>query len=186
MEPLHFSLKDLPPAWEEHIWPLVRDTTSPPYYLVGGAITRTLINQIYGTILPITNYDFAVGSLSTEPQLQNGWVIRVNSFGNWKVVSDELNIHVDVWPFADWKRSRGAVETLEEALAAVPIDVQAVGYDVLTEKLSYHPAFALALQERCVRTLCHDEHAYRLGILKLTREQDLKYRAERFGFKYEL
>jgi hypothetical protein len=105
MEIPAFSLLDLPPAWCQKVWPLVLKNTEPPHYLVGGAIARTLINKMYGSNLEIRNYDFAVGSLSQNPQLGNGWMIKSNSFGNWKIVTgDPTGIHIDVWPFANWKR----------------------------------------------------------------------------------
>jgi hypothetical protein len=78
------------------------------------------------------------------------------------------------------------VNTPEEALACVPVNVMAVGFDINAHRLVYDPAFAAALKERCVKTLDHEEHAFRCEMLKIGREQDLKYRAERFGFRYEL
>ena len=67
MDNLLFDPADLPSIWNEQVWPIVVKNASPPYYLVGGAICRTIINRTYGTNLPIRNYDVAAGSLSSEP-----------------------------------------------------------------------------------------------------------------------
>lgn len=182
-----FTLTDLPAVWHEHVWPMVRHNAEPPYYLVGGAITRTIINRLYGAGLPIRNYDTAVGELATAPTFSNGWVLKQNSYGNWKVVSEQLNVHVDVWPFYDWVRNENfCIQTIQDAVSTVPMNFQAVAYDIVNQRLHYHPAFAQSITDRCVRVLYRSQFELNCSIAKVEPEQNLKYRAERLGFRFEL
>lgn len=182
-----FTLEDLPRVWGDSVWPAIQSNTSPPYYLVGGGITRTILNSAYATNLPIRNYDLAVGALSSSPELPGDWKIQLNMFGNWKMVSTALGIHVDVWPLNDWQRHEGCrIKTIDEALATVPVNIHAVAYDILAERVHFHTEYTRGLTDRCVRVLCKPEHDTHCAVAKVSIEQDLKYRAERFGFSFEL
>lgn len=183
----NFTLADLPSVWKDSVWPTIRSNTTPPYYLVGGAITRTVLNEAYGTNLPIRNYDLAVGTLSPVPILRGDWEVQLNMFGGWKVVSKALGVHVDVWPFSGWQRHEGCrVETIDDALATVPVNIHAVAYDIVTGRLHFHPEYVRGLTDRCVRVLCKPEHDAHCVVAKVSALKDLSYRADRFDFSFEL
>ena len=85
-----FRPAELLPDWN-HIWPSIQANTAPPYFLVGGAITRTILNGQRENKLPIRNYDFAVGALAINP-IDGPWKLDRNMFGNWKVISGPIGI----------------------------------------------------------------------------------------------
>lgn len=75
-----FTLDNLPDIWHNHEQSKILCITPYPHYLVGGAITRTVLNTVYGTQLPIRNYDLAVGPLPENPALSEEFCIQSNIF----------------------------------------------------------------------------------------------------------
>lgn len=181
-----FTPDSLPPVWNE-VLQTVKQNAAPPYFLVGGAITRTILNSAGGDHLKVTNYDFAVGAPKQRPELVDDWTLENNALNGWKLVSTTRGVHADVWPCCTWRTAgESSPQTIEEAIATAPLNIHAVAYDLIKGRIVYRAEYVQALAHRCIRVLCPAEHLAHCAAVGVSPEADVRYRAERFGFTYQI
>ncbi len=139
---------------------IVKKNSSGNIWVVGGFVYRTIASGLYGLPKPNCDIDFIVQKEAAEIELQDGWRIEKNSFGNLKFVNNGRSI--DYVPlnkvFSIIKR--GITPTIENYLTGVPLNIQSIAYDI-REKMIIGELGIKALDRKIIKVnnLKFAEHA---------------------------
>lgn len=104
-------------------------------WLIGGTVSRVLVEELYGVPAKEFDYDFLCDELSNPLVIPEGWKVLYEKFGNPTFVKDTME--VDVWPLStqNYVKENNLPPIIENFLKGVPFTVQALVYDVKNEML---------------------------------------------------
>ncbi len=105
-------------------------------YLIGGAVSRTLVNELYGTPTILHDFDFVTsGSLTATKHIPDGWIVTYSKFNNPTFVNGDVS--VDLWPISsqEFVKAHKLLPTIENLFKGVAFTIQALGYDLRTKEL---------------------------------------------------
>ena len=114
---------------------IIRKNSLGKIWLIGGTVYRTIVSQLYGTQKPETDLDFIVEKPVEKFDLPFGWYVRENRFGNAKFINGAKQIDYVPLKTIFSICQRNIEPSIENYLSGVPINVQAMAYDVDTEKI---------------------------------------------------
>ncbi len=114
---------------------IVEDNSEGGVFLIGGMVSRTLADELYGGGQVIRDYDFVVEKLSDDISVPEGWKVSFHKFGNPTLKKGDVEI--DIFPLSDHEyiKKNKLEPTITNFLAGVPFSVQALAFDVKHEKL---------------------------------------------------
>jgi tRNA nucleotidyltransferase/poly(A) polymerase len=119
----------------EEILSIVKNNSRGKIYLVGGTVSRTLVNAIYGGCQLDQDFDFVVDSLNEKLKIPSGWEVTYHKFGNPTIQKD--NIEIDIFPLSDhgYIKKNKLEPTIENYLDGTPFTIQALVFDIKHQKL---------------------------------------------------
>ncbi|MEA3430924.1 MAG: hypothetical protein U9R08_06620 [Nanoarchaeota archaeon] len=114
---------------------IVKNNSQGNIYLVGGTVSRTLANEIYGGSQKNQDFDFVVDTLNKELTVPKGWEVSYHKFGNPTFKKD--NFEIDIFPLSDHEhiKKNNLQPTITNFLAGVPFSIQALAFDIKNEQL---------------------------------------------------
>ena len=163
---------------------IVRQNSNGKIWLVGGAVYRNLIREIYGGKEAKTDFDFIVEEEKEVITLPENWARLENHFGNPKLVG---KFEIDFVPLKKvYSIIRRSLEPLiENYLNCVPLNIHSIAYSIDDRRIVGEIG-RKSLEERVVR----------INDLEMAREAAKKYvisvnnlikeKAEDIGFGFEL
>jgi hypothetical protein len=104
-------------------------------WLVGGIVSRVLVEDIYGIPQQGYDFDFLLEDLKTELIVPTGWSVKRTKHGNPTFTKNDLE--VDLFPIAthNFIKSHGLEPTIENFFQGVPFTIQAIAFDVKNQRI---------------------------------------------------
>lgn len=157
-------------------------------WLIGGAVYKKIISMLYE--LPfktkdidfITEFDFKIN----ESNLPNGWKNIKNSFGNDRLIRD--NLIVDLVPLEKISvvlNKKIKKPNISNFMLGTPVDIQQIVFDLDEKNVSGDLAIE-AIKNKKININNVSELDNRCNMLKITKEQYLKDLSEKLNFEYSI
>ncbi|NQU79280.1 hypothetical protein HQ545_05950 [Candidatus Woesearchaeota archaeon] len=114
---------------------IVRSNSKGNIYLVGGTVSRTLVNAIYGDGQIEQDFDFVVDKVNDELDIPEGWTVSYHKFGNPSFGKGKVEI--DIFPLSDHQyiKKNNKEPTIDNFLEGTPFTIQALAFDINNNKL---------------------------------------------------
>lgn len=114
---------------------IVKNNSQGNIFLVGGTVSRTLASELYGGEQKNQDFDFVVDVLNSNLDVPKGWTVTYHKFGNPTLKKDDIEI--DIFPLSDHQyiKNNNLEPTIENFLAGAPFSIQALVFDINSEKL---------------------------------------------------
>ena len=167
---------------------IARTNSSGKLWLVGGAVYRTLAAELYGTVQRIKDYDFLAEEIQGPLFLPKGWNLSATTFGNPCFHAPDFEI--DLFPLVtsmhwdDFGKVLSIQEQVESYFRRVPLNIQAIAYDVDEKKLMGEEGIK-AITEKTVKVNCLRNLQEYLPKKSLSLEEYVSLKAEGLGFEVE-
>lgn len=160
---------------------LVRKNSTGKMWLIGSAVYGSIIREMYGTELPVKDFDFIVENIKTPFETEEGVHIETNNYGNIKIKSHLTKI--DVVPLSNIHsiNRKGLPPTIEHYLLGTPFTVQSIAFDIDTQRIIGEKSFQ-AIQDKKVEVNDRDEAVYYAKIIHVTLEDCITDLAEKLNF----
>ena len=123
-------------SWFEEGLSIVKSNSTARIWLIGGAVYRSIIEQLYGTPMPEkTDLDFIVEKAAEKLTLPEGWEEKRTRFGSPRLVSGKKQI--DFVPLAkiNLMANRSVEHTIEAYLAVTSLNIHSIAYDIHADKV---------------------------------------------------
>jgi len=119
----------------QEVFDIIKRNSNGTAWLIGGAVYRNLAHLLYGVDKAPHDFDFIVKNPNPRIELPSGWERRENEYGNPKFVND--NCEIDFVPLTTVHSivRRGLEPSFPNYLTGTPLTVQAIGYNILTQRL---------------------------------------------------
>ncbi len=171
------------PEWHEICGQVIAPNATGNLYLIGGSVSRTLVQELYGIKQEGQDYDFVCDKLSSSLTVPEGWEVSYRKFGNPTFTKG--NISVDLWEIkdADWIKDNKLEPTITNFFAGVHFTIQALAYDLRKRTLVGSPGIkALLAREFRVNNMATARTIpERKGV---TIDERMKKKADSMGFTY--
>lgn len=104
-------------------------------WLVGGAVSRLILQRMDGKRQEKFDFDFVCDKLATPLTVPTGWSVSHNKFDN--PTFSKGQIEIDIWPINThtFIQRNKLSPTINNYLKGVPFTVQSIAYNVKTEEL---------------------------------------------------
>lgn len=104
-------------------------------WLVGGAVSKVLCEELYGTKTDEFDFDFICEKLKKKIIILKGWGVQYTKYGNPTFMKESIS--VDFWPISDqyWIKENHLEPTIENFFVGVPFTIQAMAYDIKYRKV---------------------------------------------------
>lgn len=154
-------------------------------WLIGGAVYRALVKELYGNGKEAKDFDFIVEKAKPKIELSDGWTIGESRFGNPKFVKG--NAQIDFVPIDRVIHivHYGLTPNTSNFLSKVPFNIHSLAYDTRRKKVIGEIGRE-ALEDRVVRV--NDLEMARIYAEKygVTINDRLRKTANELGFSAEL
>lgn len=99
-------------------------------WLIGGMVSRALVEEIYGIPQGGHDFDFLVQELNDELIIPPGWEVKRTKHGN--PTFRKAGLEVDIFPIRthNFIKSHNLDPTIENFFKGVPFTIQAIAFDV--------------------------------------------------------
>lgn len=123
-------------SWFEEGLSIVKSNSTARIWLIGGAVYRSIIEQLYGTPIPEkTDLDFIVERAAERIELPESWEEKRTRFGSPRFVSGKKQIDFVLLQNIDMIGYRNIEHSIENYLAVTSLNVQSIAYDVYGSKV---------------------------------------------------
>lgn len=114
---------------------IAQKNTRGNLWLIGGTVSRVLVQELYNIPAKDFDYDFLCDELVNPLIIPPGWTVSHEKFGNPTFVKESME--VDVWPLStqDYVKENNLSPTIDNFLKGVPFTVQALVFDVKQKML---------------------------------------------------
>jgi hypothetical protein len=151
-------------------------------WLIGGIVSRVLIERLYETPQGNYDFDFLVENLKEELVVPTGWTVVRTKHGNPTFIKGDLE--VDLFPIAThhFIKSRHLEPTIDNFFRGVPFTIQAIAFDVRTQKVIGKTGM-IALEKREYRVNNLEEAQAMSSAKGITINERILKKAESMGLK---
>ncbi|MBI2666720.1 hypothetical protein HYX13_03855 [Candidatus Woesearchaeota archaeon] len=164
---------------------IARTNSSGKLWLVGGAVYRMIVAELYQTPQKISDYDFLTEEIPRPIFLPEGWNLSATIFGNPSFHAPGFEL--DLFPLSksmhwdDLGKALSAEEQVESYFRRVPLNIQAIAYDVDDKKLMGEEGIK-AITEKTVKVNCLKNLQEYLPKKGISLEEYISSKAEGLGF----
>lgn len=169
-------------SWYNEGLDIVKRNSSARLWLIGGAVYRSIISQLYGTPIPEkTDLDFIVEKAAERMALPEGWEEKRTRFGSPRFVNGKKQI--DFVPLAGISliHNRSIEYTIETYLTATSLTIHSIAYEINEGRVIGEKGID-AIRRRVVEANDLEVADYTAGMVGRTAEEMIKKKAASLGF----
>lgn len=109
---------------------IIKKNTTGKIWLVGGIVSRLLIEELYNIPQKEFDFDFLVEEVNENIILPKGWILKQKYHGNPTFIKD--NLEIDIFPIKthNYISSNNLSPTIDNFFKGVPYTIQAMAFDI--------------------------------------------------------